>query len=41
MIDGKTHGVAIKALGAIDASFYSMENEAGKYSGRLYFNLQK
>jgi len=41
MIDGKTHGIAIKALGAINASFYSMENEAGKYSARLHFNLQK
>jgi hypothetical protein len=41
MIDGKTHGIAIKALGAIDASFYAMEDEAGKYSARLHFNLQK
>ena len=40
MIDGKTQGIAIKALGALDASFYSMENEAGKYSPVLYFNLQ-
>jgi hypothetical protein len=29
MIDGKTRGIAIKALGAIDASFYSMENGQG------------
>ena len=41
MIDGKTQGIAIKALGAINASFYSMEDEAGKYSARLHFNLQK
>jgi hypothetical protein len=41
MIDGKTHGIAIKALGAIDASFYSMENEQGKYGARLHFNIQK
>jgi hypothetical protein len=41
MIDGKTHGIALKALGALDASFYSMENEPGKYSARLHFNLQK
>ena len=41
MIDGTTHGIAIKALGAINASFYSMEDEAGKYSARLHFNLQK
>jgi hypothetical protein len=41
MIDGKTHGIAIKALGAIDASFYSMEDESGKYSARLHFSLVK
>jgi hypothetical protein len=41
MIDGKTHGIAIKALGAINASFYPMEAEAGRYSARLRFNLQK
>jgi hypothetical protein len=41
MIDGKTHGIAIKALGAIDASFYSMENEQAKYSARLHFTLEK
>jgi len=28
-------------LGAIDASFYSMENENGKNSAQLYFNLEK
>jgi hypothetical protein len=41
MIDGKTRGIAIKVLGAIDASFYSMENEQGKYSARLHFTLEK
>jgi len=41
LIDGKTHGIAIKALGAIDASFYSMENQYGKYSARLHFNVAK
>lgn len=41
MIDGKTHGIAVKALGAVNASFYSMENEAGKYGARLHFNLEK
>ena len=41
MFDGKTHGIAVKALGAIDASFYSMEDEAGRYSARLHFNLEK
>jgi hypothetical protein len=41
MIDGKTRGIAIKALGAIDASFYSMENEQGRYSARLHFTVEK
>ena len=40
MIDGKTHGIALKALGGIDASFYSMEDEAAKYSARLHFDLE-
>lgn len=41
MIDGRTHGIAVRALGAIDASFYSMENESGKRGARLHFNLEK
>jgi hypothetical protein len=41
MIDGTTLGIAIKPLGAIIASFYSLENEAGKNAARLYFDLQK
>ena len=41
LIDGKTLGIAIKPLGAIDASFYSMENENGENSAKLYFNLEK
>jgi len=41
LIDGKTLGIAIKPLGAIDASFYSMEHENGKNSAKLYFNLEK
>jgi len=41
MIEGKTLGIAIKPLGAISASFYSMESEAGQNAARLYFNLEK
>ena len=41
MIDGATLGIAIKPLGAISASFYSMENEGAKNAARLYFDLQK
>jgi hypothetical protein len=40
MIDGKTLGIAIKPLGAISASFYSMENESAKTAPRLYLDLQ-
>ena len=41
MINGTSLGIAIKPLGAISASFYSMENQAGKNAARLYFDLQK
>jgi len=39
MIDGKTLGLAIRPLGAVNASFYAMENQGGKFSARLHFNL--
>jgi hypothetical protein len=41
LIDGKTLGIAIKPLGALNASFYSMEDENGKNSAQLYFNVEK
>ncbi|MDD5328312.1 MAG: hypothetical protein PHY02_10960 [Phycisphaerae bacterium] len=41
MVDGRTLGLLIRPLGAINASFYSMENQAGKFSPTLRFNLQK
>ena len=41
LIDGKTLGIAIKPLGALNASFYSMEVEGGKNSAQLYFNVEK
>jgi hypothetical protein len=40
MLDGKTLGLAIKPLGAVNASFYSLENQAGKFAPRLRFNVQ-
>ncbi len=40
MIDGKSFGIAIKPLGAIHAGFYSMEDDGGKQSARLLFNLR-
>jgi hypothetical protein len=41
LVDGKTLGIAIKPLGAVNAAFYSMENEAGRNSARLLFTSQK
>ncbi len=40
MVDGKTLGLAIRPLGAVNASFYSMENENGKYSPVLHLNTE-
>jgi hypothetical protein len=39
MIDGKTLGLAMKPLGVVNASFYAMENQDGKFSPQLHFNL--
>jgi hypothetical protein len=41
LIDGKTLGIAVRSLGALNASFYSLENAAGKFSARLRFNLRQ
>jgi len=41
MIDGKTLGLAIRPLGAVVASFYSMENNNEKASAKLYLNIKK
>jgi hypothetical protein len=40
MIDGKTHGIALRALGAISASFHAREHDGGMKGPRLMFNLQ-
>lgn len=39
MVDGRTFGLAIKPLGAVNTSFYAMENQGGKFSAQLHFNL--
>lgn len=39
MIDGKTLGIAIKPLGAIDASFFDRNGIRGNAAPTLYFNL--
>ena len=41
MIDGRTLGLAIRPLGAINAAFYAVENNDGKHSPRLYFNTRE
>jgi hypothetical protein len=38
LVDGKTLGLAIRPLGAVLASFYAMENQAGRFSAKLHFN---
>lgn len=40
LIEGKSHGLALQALGAINASFYAMENGIEKYTPKLYFNIR-
>jgi hypothetical protein len=39
MTDGKTLGIVIRPLGAVNASFYAMENQAGRYSAKLHINV--
>jgi hypothetical protein len=39
MINGKTLGLAIRPLGAVNACLYAMENQGGKFSAKLHFNL--
>ncbi len=40
MIDGRTLGIALKALGAVDAAFYALENDEGRNAARLLFDLE-
>jgi hypothetical protein len=39
MINGKTLGLAMRPLGVVNASFHAMENQDGKFSAQLHFNL--
>jgi len=41
LIDGKSLGIAVKPLGAINASFYSSESGGSELSARLLFNVEK
>lgn len=40
MIEGKTRGIAILPLGSINAAFDARENDGGRRSARLLFNLR-
>ena len=40
MLDGKTKGLLIRPLGAIEASFYASENLMGNVSPKLHFNIK-
>jgi hypothetical protein len=41
LIDGRTLGLAIRPLGSINASFYAIENQAGRLGGRLLFDVDE
>ncbi len=40
LIEGKTKGLAIKPLGAVNALIYSRNNRDAKLSPRLYFDVE-
>ena len=40
MLDGKTRGLLLRPLGAINATFYAMAHAGGAYGPRLYFTLE-
>jgi hypothetical protein len=39
LLDGKTKGLLIRPLGALDASFYDSENRIAKNGPKLHFNI--
>ncbi len=41
LINGETKGLLVRPLGALVASFYASENQAGKYAAKLHFNLAR
>jgi hypothetical protein len=41
LIDGKTPGIAIRPLGAVNASFCAMEYQHGKFGAKLHFNVDE
>ena len=41
LLDGKTKGLLIRPLGALDASFYASEDEKANNGPRLHFNIKQ
>ena len=41
LIEGRTLGIAISPLGAVNASFYAMEWNEGKFAPKLHFNVER
>jgi len=41
LLDGRTNGITLKPLGAINASFYASEHEHGRLAARLLFNVRR
>ena len=41
LIDGRTNGIAIRPLGAVNASFYAMEWKEGEFAPKLHFNVER
>lgn len=41
LIDGKTKGIVLKPLGAVNASFFAKENGKDQLTPKLHFNLKK
>lgn len=41
LFDGKTLGLALTPLGAVNASFYAREDRGGRAAARLLFNLEE
>jgi hypothetical protein len=41
LIDGRTRGLALTPLGAINASFYARDGRGGEAAARLRFDLKE
>lgn len=39
LIDGRTLGLSIQPLGAVQATFYAMEHQGGRFCAKLHLNL--